>query len=127
MQQFEALGRSGVNDIGGKIETFPKPGLVNYVKLRSSEFTSLCPITGQPDFYEVSVEYVPDRVCAESKSVKLYFQSFRQKGEFVEQLAETILLHFREALDPLSISVDLIQVPRGGIEITAQAHWKRGE
>lgn len=120
--EFQALGKSGVSDIGGKIETFPAPIGLNYVELTSDEFTSLCPITGQPDFCVVSVRYEPANRCAESKSVKLYFQSFRERGAFCEQLAVDIADHFQQALRAKSLLVEVVQKSRGGITLTAQAH-----
>lgn len=118
---FEGLGKSGVSDIGGKIETFEAPSGLSYVELVSDEFTSLCPVTGQPDFCTVTVKYEPNRLCAESKSVKLYFQSFREEGAFCEQLACTIADHFQDYLQAKSLLVEVVQKSRGGITLTAQA------
>ncbi len=121
---FVALG--GTNSFTG-LETFPAPPLVRKVVLRSDEVTALCPITGQPDWYTVEVLYWPNARCLESKSFKLYLNSFREHGEFVEQLASRILRHIGAALQPRLLQVTIHQKPRGGVGIEVQAHSILGE
>lgn len=113
------LGRSG--SLPSKdLETFPNPG-VRYVKLESSEFTSLCPVTNQPDWGTVKVEYVPDKLCLESKSFKLFLGSYRNEGHFCEALAVDMANRISEALGYCQVCVTVIQTPRGGVGIEAIA------
>lgn len=120
MMEFEALGKP-VREPRKKLEVFPKPPHVEIVTLETDEVTSLCPVTGQPDFETVIVEYAPDKYCIESKSFKLYLWSFREEGIFCESLADTIAKDIYEACQPHWCKVTVIQKPRGGIKITASA------
>src|SRR5215210_4214664 len=86
--EFVALGHPG-NDHYGGLETFANPGVAQ-VALTSDELTSVCPITGQPDLYTVTITYRPDALCLESKSLKLYLNGFRNDGVFCEALAVRI-------------------------------------
>ena len=101
------------------LDTFTNPG-VDYVSLRCSEFTSLCPITGQPDYSEVEIRYVPDLLCLESKSLKLYLGAYRMEGGFTEQLTKRICEDLKEVLSPKDIEVKITSDPRGGISIQAR-------
>lgn len=122
--EFEILGKQ-VNEPSKKLETFPKPANVQVVTLKSDEVTSLCPVTGQPDWETVTIEYAPDELCIESKSLKLYFWSFRDEGCFCESLADQIANDIFAACNPLWCKVTVVQKPRGGIEITSLAEVKR--
>ena len=102
-------------------DTFPAPKNVTLVALESDEFTSVCPITGQPDWYSIKIEYVPGEVCLESKSLKLYLHKFRNEGIFGEGLASLIADDIFEALSPKKVVITLWQKPRGGISITSVA------
>src|SRR5436853_553191 len=84
------------------LEAFPNPRPQRdyLIKLVFPEFTSLCPVTGQPDFATITVEYVPDRLCVEMKSLKLYFFAYRQKGIFYEAVVNTILDDIVRLLKP---------------------------
>lgn len=104
-----------------RFDTFPAPPYLHEVKFESDELTSVCPITGQPDFYRITIEYTPDEVCLESKSLKLYLQKFRNEGIFGESLASQIINDIFDILLPQKISVVLCQKPRGGISITSTA------
>lgn len=104
-----------------QLETFPAPPAVTQVTLASEEFTSICPITGQPDFQTVSISYQPAGCCLESKSLKLYLWSFREEGHFCEALAERIAQDVMAALQARSVQVTVQQRPRGGISIMAVA------
>ena len=119
--QFVALGHAGSEHYVG-LETFPNPG-VAYVEMSSDELTAVCPITGQPDLYVASIEYSPEDLCLESKSLKLYLARFRNEGAFCEALAVKIRDDVAEALqiDTDRVSVTLEQKARGGITITATA------
>jgi 7-cyano-7-deazaguanine reductase len=87
----------------------------------SKEVTAVCPVTGQPDWYEVEIEYAPDKKCIESKTMKLYLQSFRQEGLFCEAFADKIAEDVFQAILPVSVDVRVTQVPRGGVAIVAIA------
>ena len=119
--EFVALGHAGSEHYAG-LETFPNPG-VAYVEMTSDELTAVCPITGQPDMYVASIEYSPDALCLESKSLKLYLARFRNEGAFCEALAVKIRDDVAQALglDESRVTVTLEQKARGGITITATA------
>src|SRR5579872_2090631 len=118
---FVALGHPGSETYGG-LETFPNPG-VTHVDLTSDELTAMCPVTGQPDMYIAQIEYWPERLCIESKSLKLYLMAFRNQGHFAEALAVKIRDDVAEAVEVTrdKVSVTLEQKSRGGIVITATA------
>ena len=88
-----------------------------WVSLRCFEFTSLCPVTGQPDFATLLINYMPDKFLVESKSLKLYLLSFRNEGTFNEDLTNTILLDLVKLLEPNYIEIFSEFNPRGGIKI----------
>jgi 7-cyano-7-deazaguanine reductase len=79
--------------------------------------TALCPITGQPDFYELKLDYRPKGSLIESKSLKLYLWGFRDKGIFAEDLAATLLKDLVAACEPEEMTIDLTQQVRGGLQI----------
>ena len=118
--EFVALGHPG-NDHYAGLETFANPGVAE-VEMAGDELTAVCPITGQPDLYRVSIGYRPAALCLESKSVKLYLNSFRNEGVFCEALAVRIRDDVASALalPPDAVSVELEQKARGGITITAR-------
>jgi 7-cyano-7-deazaguanine reductase len=87
------------------------------VEFTTNELTALCPITGQPDFYELALSYRPKGSLIESKSLKLYLWSFRDRGIFAEDLAATLLKDLVAACDPDEMTVDLTQQVRGGLQI----------
>ena len=118
--EFVALGHAGSDHYAG-LETFANPG-VSRVELDSDELTAVCPITGQPDMYRAKIDYEPDALCLESKSVKLYLSHFRNEGCFGEALAVQIRDDVAAALElPHDrVRVTLVQKARGGITITAQ-------
>ena len=117
--EFVALGHAGSEHYAG-LETFPNPG-VELVEMTSDELTAMCPVTGQPDLYVASIEYAPDELCLESKSLKLYLNAFRNDGVFCEALAVRIRDDVAAALElaPERVTVALVQKARGGITITA--------
>ena len=118
-EEFVALGNAGSEAFAG-LETFENPG-VSHVEMTSDELTAVCPITGQPDLYVATVEYWPDRLCLESKSLKLYLAGYRNEGAFCEALAVQIRDDVAKALElsPDRVSVTLEQKARGGITIVA--------
>ena len=109
------------------LETFENmhPGNDYWVRFNCPEFTTLCPITGQPDFAEIRISYIPDRRMVESKSLKLYLFSFRSHGDFHEDCVNTIMKDLRALMDPKYIEVTGFFTPRGGISIYPYANWGR--
>ncbi|MFN8553260.1 MAG: preQ(1) synthase [Candidatus Obscuribacterales bacterium] len=95
------------------------------VHIEANEFTSLCPITGQPDFATIVIDYIPRERLVESKSLKLYLGSFRQFGEFHESCVNRIANDLIELLDPSYIKVEGQFTPRGGISIWPVAEFHR--
>jgi 7-cyano-7-deazaguanine reductase len=118
-QQFRHLKPHDETFAG--LDTFPAPPSVTTVRMVSDEVTALCPVTGQPDWYEVTIAYRPDGLCIESKSLKLYFQQFRNLGIFGEAFAERIAQDIMEACAPRWVRTTIVQKARGGIAITASA------
>ena len=121
---FEALGKT-VRQPSRKLEVFPKPPGVETVVLESDEVTSLCPVTGQPDWETVKIEFAPEGFCIESKSLKLYLWSFREEGAFCEALAGKIAQDVFDSCKPFWCVVTVSQKSRGGIKITATARVER--
>ena len=107
------------------LETFPAPADCTRVRFTSDELTTLCPLTGQPDFNTIEIDYVPNGKCIESKSLKLYLGSFRDKAAFVEQLAHDIAHEIATAVDPTRVRVTITQHVRGGIVTEATAELPR--
>ena len=109
----------------GLLESFSNrnPGVDATVTLRCPEFTTLCPVTGQPDFGELVIRYVPAERLVESKSLKLYLVSFRNHGDFHEDVVATVLRDLRALLAPKYIEVRGLFRPRGGIAIHPCAAW----
>ncbi len=116
--------------LGGKAETpaspdearleavpNPHPGTDYLVRFTCPEFTSLCPITGQPDFAHLVIDYVPDRLLVESKSLKLYLGSFRNQGAFHEACTLDIAKRLGEAIGPRWLRIGGYWYPRGGMPI----------
>jgi 7-cyano-7-deazaguanine reductase len=105
------------------LESFPnpKPGRAYWIRLECPEFTSLCPITGQPDFGRLVIEYIPNQRCVESKALKLYLFSFRNQGAFHEAVTNRILDDLIAAIRPRRAKVTGSFNPRGGIAINVVA------
>ena len=87
------------------------------VEFTTNELTATCPITDQPDFYELELSYRPKESLIESKALKLYLWGFRDKGIFAEDLAATLLKDLVGTCDPVEMTVDLTQRVRGGLQI----------
>jgi 7-cyano-7-deazaguanine reductase len=116
------------------LETFPNPaadralnaqGAGLTIDIEAPEFTSLCPITGQPDFATIKVSYEPDALCVESKSFKLYLLGYRNHGSFHEECVTTICNHLVNALNPKWLKVTGEFTPRGGIPFWPTAEYRR--
>ena len=109
-----------------KLELFenPCPERDYVITIRCPEFTSLCPKTGQPDFGEIIIEYCPDKLCIELKSLKFYMQSYRNKGIFYEALTNEVLDDLRGVCQPRWMRVRSRFTPRGGITTEVVAEHK---
>jgi 7-cyano-7-deazaguanine reductase len=110
------------------LEAFPnpKPQRDYEVKFTFPEFTSLCPVTGQPDFATITLIYIPDKYCVEMKSLKLYFLAFRSKGIFYEGVTNTILDDLVTTLSPRQMTVIADFAVRGGTAGTITARYGGG-
>ena len=127
---LQALGRKSdipTNYTPEVLEAFENshPERDYWVQLNCTEFTTLCPITGQPDFAEIRIQYIPDRRMVESKSLKLYLFGFRNHGDFHEDCVNTILDDLIKLMEPRYIEVLGLFVPRGGISIHPYANYGR--
>ena len=123
---------SGLTVLGGTVrhaidhlECFPAPNGVSEVRLRTDEVVSVCPVTGQPDLSSLEITYQPHEHCIESKSLKLYLWSFRDRPVFCEALAAEVADEVVRAADPHRVTVVVTQRPRGGIVISATAERER--
>jgi 7-cyano-7-deazaguanine reductase len=111
----------------GALETFANPAAdFDYtIRMQIPEFTCLCPRTGQPDFATLDLEYVPDRLCVELKSLKLYIWSFRDRGVFHEAVTNEIAAHLDETLRPRFLRLTARFNVRGGISTTVVAERRQ--
>jgi 7-cyano-7-deazaguanine reductase len=109
------------------LETFPnpKPERDYEISFEAPEFTSLCPLTGQPDFATIRINYIPDQKCVELKSLKLYLWSFRDEGSFHEAVTNRILDDLVAALDPRWMRVEGDFYVRGGIKTIVRAEHRK--
>ena len=107
------------------LETFDNkhPDNDYWVRFNCPEFTSLCPITGQPDFAEIRISYIPALKMVESKSLKLYLFSFRNHGDFHEDCVNIIMKDLKRLMQPKYIEVTGLFTPRGGISIYPYANY----
>jgi 7-cyano-7-deazaguanine reductase len=120
--------RGSINmDKKPELELFdnPNPHRDYWITIRCPEFTSVCPRTGQPDFGEITIEYCPDKLCIELKSLKLYMQSYRNKGIFYEALTNDILDDLSGSCKPRQMKVTSRFTPRGGITTEVIAEYKK--
>jgi 7-cyano-7-deazaguanine reductase len=110
------------------LETFPNPAPERdyVIEHTHHEFTSLCPMTGHPDFGDITVRYVPDRKCVELKSLKLYFHAYRNEGVFFEAATNKICDDLGAALRPRSLTVVSDWKARGGFTSRVTAEWGAG-
>lgn len=122
--QFTALGNK-VTEYAG-LEVFSRPSNVVEVTLKSDELVSFCPITHQPDVSSVVVTYWPKTVVIETKSFKLFLNSFREQGIFAEEMAHRIAQEIYDATQSY-VEVELTQHPRGGITTVVVARIDLGE
>ncbi len=137
---LKALGSSTGTDYrydqpdASLLEAFPSPfaspgmnpaGAVGTLHIECPEFTCLCPMTGQPDFAKIVIDYQPDQRCVESKSLKLYLGSFRMFGEFHEASVNRICNDLVKLLDPVWLTVRGEFTPRGGIPFWPTAEYRK--
>ncbi len=118
LKSLKALGKNAKPS--RTLEAFPNhtPGELD-VTLHCTEFTCVCPLTGQPDYAEIHISYIPDTWVVESKSMKLYLETYRNEGVFHEHLAVDIGKDFVKFIKPKSVSVTVRFHVRGGIAIDA--------
>ena len=122
----EKLG-TVINKPTRHLETFenPNPERDYHIRIDSPEFTCLCPKTGQPDFAEIKLDYIPDELCVELKSLKLYYWSFRDEGHFHEQVTNMIANDLIKLLDPRQIKVTAVFNVRGGVYTTVEVEHSK--
>lgn len=133
-ESFSELGKKSILSPGQLanprtiLDTFPNPRPARdyEIKFIFPEFTSLCPVTGQPDFATITIAYVPDRLCVEMKSLKLYFFSYRNKGIFYESVINTILDDLVAAIKPRKMTVVGDFAVRGGTAGTVTVTYPAG-
>ncbi|HVF70237.1 MAG TPA: preQ(1) synthase [Chthoniobacterales bacterium] len=108
------------------LETFQNPARRAYrIRFETADFTSLCPVTGQMDFAQLTIEYVPAKLCVESKSLKFYLGSYRNVRAFNEAVTNRILDDFVRACRPSEATVTAQFSARGGIALTVRAEYER--
>lgn len=123
-KKFKQLGQKG-NEFKG-LEVFTAPEIDN-TEYTSDEVTAVCPVTGQPDWYTVTIVLSNPSECIESKSLKLYLQSFRNQGIFCEGLAHVIAEYVNDRVSCSCVEVTVRQKPRGGVSIKAIARRCQGD
>ena len=115
------------------LEVFPNPfaeqlqnpnGVVGKIHIEVPEFTTLCPITGQPDFATIVIDYEPDQLCVESKSLKIYLGRFRQERSFHEACVNKIANDLVSVLKPRYLKIEGRFTPRGGIPLWPSAEYR---
>jgi len=109
------------------LEVFDNPNSERdyHIRIDSPEFTCLCPKTGQPDFAEIKLDYVPDQQCVELKSLKLYYWSFRDEGHFHEKVTNMIADDLIKLLDPRYLKVQAVFNVRGGVYTTVEVEHSK--
>mgnify|MGYP000386241723 CR=1 FL=1 len=117
--------RAGVGVSSGPIECFPNrhPDRDYEIRIVAPEFTAVCPRTGQPDFATLTLSYIPDRLCLELKSLKLYLQSYRNRGIFHEHVTNAILDDLVKSCRPRQMTLVGEFNARGGISTTVTARY----
>jgi len=116
-----------MNEKKPELELFenPRPERDYVIRIECPEFTSLCPKTSQPDFGQITIEYCPDKLCIELKSLKFYMQSYRNKGIFYEALTNEILDDLAGVCKPRWMKITSSFTPRGGITTKVTAEYKK--
>ena len=117
--------RGGIDAPLPEIETWPNQYADYEIEIINPEFTSVCPKTGLPDFGKVVLRYVPDKLCLELKSYKLYMLAYRDLGIFQENVVNRVLRDVVKAAKPVSATVIGDFSPRGGLTTLVTASWSR--
>ncbi len=122
---LKTLPKRRVTEPSTTLDTFasPRPGRAFEIRFETDEFTCLCPMTGQPDFARLRITYIPDQLCVESKSLKLYLWSYRDRGAFHEAVTNQIMDDLAAALAPRWIRVEGDFLIRGGIRTLVSAEY----
>ena len=109
------------------LEVFDNPNSERdfVIRIDSSEFTCLCPLTGQPDFADIHIEYIADKNCVELKALKNYFWSYRNEGAFHEAVTNKILDDLVEAMDPRFIRLKAVFNVRGGVYTNVECEYRK--
>ena len=132
LKNLSLLGKAGsrlpASPDEATLEIFPnqRPGRRYWITLSTSEFSSLCPVTGQPDSAKIEIRYVPGEMIVETKSLKFYLASFRNQPSFNEEIVNRILDDLVAALKPQELIVRGEFAPRGGIQLTTEATYPEG-
>jgi 7-cyano-7-deazaguanine reductase len=121
----EEHARAGIDAPLPKLDTFPNQFPGYEIEIMIPEFTSVCPKTGLPDFGEITIHYVPDKLCLELKAVKVYVLAYRNLGIFQENAVNRILRDVVVACKPVSATVIGEFNPRGGIYSKVTARWSK--
>ncbi len=126
LENLTALGKEKVKP-SRRLEAFPNhhPERDYVVTMLTEEFTCVCPLTGQPDFAKLKIQYIPDKRVLESKSLKLYLHSFRNEGTFHEHVINCVLDDIVGALAPRWCKITADFAVRGGIGICVDAEYKK--
>lgn len=124
--QLKLLGRSETHvpsaPSAAILETFKNPARRSYwIRFESADFTSLCPVTGQADFAQITIDYLPGKRCLETKSLKFYLGSYRSERAFNEEVTNRILDDLVKACDPRKMIIRAAFSSRGGISLTIRA------
>ena len=109
------------------LEVFDNPNTERdfVIRIDSSEFTCLCPLTGQPDFADIHIEYIADKNCVELKALKNYFWSYRNEGAFHEAVTNKILDDLVEAMDPRFIRLKAVFNVKGGVYTNVECEYRK--
>ena len=121
------LGDKPTAEATKTLEVFPNPNPERdyHIKIDSPEFTCLCPKTGQPDFAEIKLDYIPDELCVELKSLKLYYWSFRDEGHFHEKVTNMIATDLIAVMSPRYLKVTAVFNVRGGVYTTIEVEHRK--
>ena len=125
IQNKNDAAKAGLDTQLPAIETFPNQYPDYEIKIEIPEFTSVCPITGLPDFGAIVINYIPKESCLELKSLKMYILAYRNLGIFYENAVNRILDDIVAACRPLRAHVSGEFSPRGGIKSTIEVHYPR--
>ena len=116
---------AGINAKLPDIETWPNQFSGYHIEISVPEFTSVCPKTGLPDFGTITIHYVPDKLCLELKSLKMYTLAYRDLGIFQENVVNCFLRDIVQACDPIELTITGEFAPRGGLGSTMQASYTK--